>query len=133
MAVFRGVAFIISNGQSISIFDPTFRFIGDGEVLRRASDHLVLMPVVAIFFVMMSYTIIGRNIYAIGGNPVVASLAGLAMSAATRSASSMLSGATAGLAGMLLAARARDPASPFPGPTVSNWRRSPRRSSAGAL
>ena len=26
MAVFRGVAFIISNGQSISIFDPAFRF-----------------------------------------------------------------------------------------------------------
>ena len=29
MAAFRGVAFIISNGQSISIFDPLFRFIGD--------------------------------------------------------------------------------------------------------
>ena len=33
MAVFRGVAFIISNGQSISIFDPALRFIGDGRIL----------------------------------------------------------------------------------------------------
>src|SRR5579883_1968044 len=29
MAAFRGVAFIISNGQSISIFNPAFRYIGD--------------------------------------------------------------------------------------------------------
>ena len=77
MAVFRGVAFIISNGQSISIFDPTFRFIGDGKILGVPVTILVLVVVVAIFFVLMRYTITGRNIYAIGGNPVVARLAGL--------------------------------------------------------
>ena len=37
----------------------------------------VLLLVVGLFFVLMRYTIIGRNIYAIGGNPVVARLAGL--------------------------------------------------------
>jgi L-arabinose transport system permease protein len=52
----------------------------------------------------MSYTIIGRNIYAIGGNPVVASLAGLNVRR-YQIGIYMLSGATAGLAGMLLAAR----------------------------
>src|SRR5580698_6087358 len=67
MAVFRGVAFIISNGQSISIFDPVFRFIGDGKILGVPVTILVLVIVVAIFFVLMRYTITGRNIYAIGG------------------------------------------------------------------
>ncbi|MBV9289020.1 MAG: ABC transporter permease [Hyphomicrobiales bacterium] len=104
MAVFRGVAFIISNGQSISIFDPAFRFIGDGKVLGAPVTILVLVAVVAIFFVMMGSTIIGRNIYAIGGNPVVARLAGLNVRR-YQIGIYMLSGATAGLAGMLLAAR----------------------------
>jgi L-arabinose transport system permease protein len=104
MAVFRGVAFIISNGQSISIFDPAFRFIGDGKVFGAPVTILVLVAVVAIFFVMMGYTIIGRNIYAIGGNPVVARLAGLNVRR-YQVGIYMLSGATAGLAGMLLAAR----------------------------
>src|SRR5579872_2111304 len=39
MAVFRGFAFIISNGQSISIFDPAFRFIGNGKILNVAGTR----------------------------------------------------------------------------------------------
>ena len=31
MAIFRGIAFIISDGQSIAIFNDTFRFIGIGR------------------------------------------------------------------------------------------------------
>jgi ribose transport system permease protein/L-arabinose transport system permease protein len=104
MAVFRGVAFIISNGQSISIFDPAFRFIGDGKVIGVPVTILVLLVVVVVFFVLMRYTIIGRNIYAIGGNPLVARLAGLNVRA-YQIGIYTLSGATAGLAGMLLAAR----------------------------
>ena len=104
MAVFRGVAFIISNGQSISIFDPAFRFIGDGKIFGVPVTIWVLVVVVAIFFVLMRYTVTGRNIYAIGGNPVVARLAGLDVRA-YQIGIYALSGATAGLAGMLLAAR----------------------------
>ena len=104
MAVFRGVAFIISNGQSISIFDPAFRYIGDGKLFGVPVTILVLVVVVAIFFILMRYTVIGRNIYAIGGNPVVARLAGLNVRG-YQVGIYTLSGATAGLAGMLLAAR----------------------------
>jgi ribose transport system permease protein/L-arabinose transport system permease protein len=104
MAVFRGVAFIISNGQSISIFDPAFRFIGDGKIFGLPVTILVLLVVVTIFFVLMQYTITGRNIYAIGGNPLVARLAGINVQV-YQIGIYTLSGATAGLAGMLLAAR----------------------------
>ncbi len=104
MAAFRGVAFIISNGQSISIFDRTFRFIGSGRILGVQVTIEVLIAVVAVFFVLMRYTVTGRNIYAIGGNPVVARLAGLNVRA-YQIGVYMLSGAAAGLAGMLLAAR----------------------------
>jgi L-arabinose transport system permease protein len=104
MAVFRGVAFIISNGQSISIFDPAFRFIGSGKVFGAPVTILALLVTVAVFFVLMGYTVMGRNIYAIGGNPLVARLAGLNVRG-YQIAIYTLSGATAGLAGMLLAAR----------------------------
>jgi ribose transport system permease protein/L-arabinose transport system permease protein len=104
MAAFRGVAFIISNGQSIPIFDPDFRVIGDGRFLGVQITIWILLVVVALFFVLMRYTVVGRNIYAIGGNPVVARLAGL-NNRGYQISVYVLSGATAGLGGMLLAAR----------------------------
>ena len=104
MAAFRGVAFIISNGQSISIFAPAFRFIGSGKLLGLQVTIEVLVVVVALFFALMRYTVLGRNIYAIGGNPVVARLAGLDVRA-YQIGVYVLSGVAAGLAGMLLAAR----------------------------
>ena len=104
MAAFRGVAFIISNGQSIPIFDPTLRFIGDGRILQVPVTILILLLVFALFFVLMRYTVTGRNIYAIGGNPVVARLAGLPIRS-YQIGIYALSAAAAGLAGMLLAAR----------------------------
>ena len=104
MAAFRGVAFIVSDGQSISIFNPVFRMIGAGRLLGLQITIEVLLLVVAAFYVLMRYTIVGRNIYAIGGNPVVARLAGLNVRG-YQVGVYILSGAAAGLAGMLLAAR----------------------------
>jgi L-arabinose transport system permease protein len=104
MAAFRGVAFIISDGQSIPIFDRDFRVIGDERFLGVQITIWILLAVVAAFFVLMRYTLAGRNIYAIGGNPVVARLAGL-NNRGYQIGVYILSGATAGLAGMLLAAR----------------------------
>lgn len=104
MAAFRGVAFIISDGQSISIFHPLFRLIGSGRWLGLQITVEILIVVVAIFFVLMRYTIVGRNIYAIGGNPVVARLAGLS-NTRYQIGVYVLSGVAAGLGGLLLAAR----------------------------
>lgn len=104
MAAFRGVAFILSNGQSISIFDPMFRFIGSGRIGGLQVTIEILLAVVLLFFVLMRYTVVGRNIYAIGGNPLVARLAGLD-NRAYQIGVYILSGTAAGLAGVLLAAR----------------------------
>ena len=104
MAAFRGVAFIMSDGQSISIFHPLFRLIGSGRWLGLQITIEILLAVVAVFFVLMRYTVIGRNIYAIGGNPVVSRLAGL-NNTAYQIGVYVLSGVAAGLGGLLLAAR----------------------------
>lgn len=104
MAIFRGIAFILSDGQSISIFDNTFRWIGVGRVLGLPVPIWVLIVVAIAFWVFLHRSIPGRNLYAIGGNPVVARLSGMNLNA-YRVSMYVLSGAVAGIAGILLAAR----------------------------
>jgi len=104
MAIFRGFAFILSDGQSISIFDNTFRWIGVGRVFGLPVPIWVLIFVAIAFWVFLHRSIPGRNLYAIGGNPVVARLSGMNLNA-YRVSVYVLSGAVAGIAGILLAAR----------------------------
>jgi ribose/xylose/arabinose/galactoside ABC-type transport system permease subunit len=104
MAIFRGIAFILSDGQSVSIFDDTFRWIGVGRVLGLPVPIWVLVAVAVAFWVYLHRSIPGRNLYAIGGNPVVARLSGMNLNS-YRVGVYVLSGAVAGVAGILLAAR----------------------------
>lgn len=104
MGIFRGVAFILSDGQSISIFDQTFRWIGVGRVLGLPVPIWVVIAVAAAFWVFLHKSIPGRNLYAIGGNPIVARLSGMNLNR-YRVGMYILSGAVAGIGGILLAAR----------------------------
>lgn len=104
MAIFRGIAFIISDGQSISIFNDTFRLLGIGRFLGIPAPIWVLFGVALLFYVFLHKSIIGRNTYAIGGNPVVARLSGLNIRR-YRIGMYVLSGMMAGVGGILLAAR----------------------------
>ncbi|UUP17029.1 ABC transporter permease [Nitratireductor thuwali] len=104
MAIFRGIAFIISNGQSISIFNDTFRLLGVGRFLGLPAPIWVLIGVAVLFYVFLHKSIVGRNIYAIGGNPVVARLSGMDIKR-YRVGMYVLSGMVAGIGGILLAAR----------------------------
>ena len=130
MAIFRGVAFIMSDGQSITIFHPLFRFIGIGRFLGLPFPIWILIAVVAIFFVLMRYTIVGRNIYAIGGNPVVARFSGI-NDTRYRVGIYIMSGVAAGLGGHP-ACRAHRSGQPVSGSQAWSSRRSRRRCSAAA-
>jgi len=104
MAIFRGVAFILSDGQSISIFDDTFRWIGIGRLLGIPISVWILIFVAVAFWIFLHKTIAGRNLYAIGGNPVVARLSGMNLNR-YRVSMYVLSGAVAGIGGIILGAR----------------------------
>lgn len=104
MAIFRGVAFILSDGQSVSIFNDGFRWIGTGRILGLPVPLWILLAVAVGFYVFMHKSIVGRNYYAIGGNPVVARLSGLNIPG-YRVAIYVVSGIMAGVGGILLAAR----------------------------
>lgn len=104
MAAFRGLALIMSNGRSIAILNDDFRWLGSGFVGFLPMPVFLMLIVAALFFVFMRFTIMGRNVYAMGGNPVVARLAGIPLTR-YRIAIYTVSGIAAGLAGVILAAR----------------------------
>src|SRR4029079_7087786 len=56
MAIFRGVAFILSDGQSISIFNETFRFMGIGIVLGLPFPIWILVGSAVLFQVFLAKT-----------------------------------------------------------------------------
>jgi ribose transport system permease protein/L-arabinose transport system permease protein len=104
MAIFRGVAFILSDGQSISIFDEQFRFMGNGTMLGLPVPLWILAVTAVAFQIFLSQSIAGRNVYAIGGNPVVARFSGINVNR-YKVAIYTMSGFSGGLGGILLAAR----------------------------
>ncbi|ESW94161.1 ABC transporter permease [Mesorhizobium sp. M1307] len=104
MAIFRGIAFIMSDGQSIAIFSDTFRFIGIGRILGLPLLIWILLLTAIVFHLFLARSIVGRNIYALGGNPVVARFSGININR-YRVGIYIMSGVAAGLAGILLAAR----------------------------
>lgn len=104
MAIFRGIAFIISNGQSISIFNDSYRLIGIGRFLGIPFPIWVLIGTAIVFQIFLAKSIVGRNFYAIGGNPIVAKFAGVNLNR-YRVGTYVMSGAVAGIGGILLAAR----------------------------
>ncbi len=75
--IYRGIAFLLTNGQSHAVPSTAFRFLGRTRVLGIPSALIVMLIVMAIAYVILRHTKFGRNTYAIGGNPVASRLAGI--------------------------------------------------------
>lgn len=79
MAIYRGVVFVMSRGQTVSGFPESiqrgfFKFTAGG--VQPVPSVLMVMTMVAGWFVM-SRTVLGRRVYAIGGNEIAARYAGI--------------------------------------------------------
>jgi ribose transport system permease protein len=105
-AALRGLANLISNGraQGYTGTDSTFIFLAQGSVLGIPVLIWVLIVVAVLVHLMLRYTDIGRNIYATGGNPTAARLAGIDLNRYVIGCY-VLAGFVAGIAGVLLTAR----------------------------
>lgn len=105
MSIARGLASMITDGSQIIGFPPWFNMsaiIRYGGVLSATVAVMFIVFLVAYLF--QKFRKEGRALYAIGGNPEVARLAGLNVRALTIFVYS-LCGVLSGLAGVLLAAR----------------------------
>lgn len=79
LAAYKGVAQLISGGraQGFVLGDDLFVFIARGSVLGIPAQVWILILVAVLIHLMLKYTDIGRNLYAIGGNDTAARLAGI--------------------------------------------------------
>lgn len=101
---FRGVALLFTNGSAVGVVDQTFNKIGSGRPLGIPFPIWILAAVALLIHIMLRYTVAGRNVYAIGGNPVAARLSGISLNR-YRLGVYVLSGAGAAIAGIVLTAR----------------------------
>jgi ribose transport system permease protein/L-arabinose transport system permease protein len=120
LAIFDGLAFLIApDGKPVGVVtQPDFTWLSTGRFLADLPlpalggrpwpgvpvVFVVLIVVVLVVHVLMRYTDIGRSIYAVGGNPTAARLAGIDLRR-LRITMYVICGTIAGLAGVLLTAR----------------------------
>ncbi len=78
MLVARGLAFTLDGGKTIYQVPENFIWLGRGADLFGIPNTVVLMAVLYLAaYVLMSRTVLGRYIYAVGGNPEAARLSGV--------------------------------------------------------
>lgn len=104
MSIARGLSYGITGGYPIGSLPDSFKFIGLGTIVGVPTP-IVLMIVLAILFsIFLRKTIIGRWIYAIGGNEEAARISGVKVDH-TKQLVYVLCGVMASIAGIATAAR----------------------------
>ncbi|MGI5451161.1 ABC transporter permease [Streptomyces sp. CA-243310] len=106
LAAYKGVAQLVSGGraQGYVLNDPFFVFLGRGKIAGIPVMIWILVVVALAVHVLLKYTDIGRNIYAIGGNDTAARLAGININKYLVAVYALI-GVVAAVAGILLTAR----------------------------
>jgi ribose transport system permease protein len=104
MSIARSLTLIYCNGYPISGFDEAFRFIGGGDIAGMPFPIVVFLLTVAIAWVILSQTRLGRYTYAIGGNEETVRLSGI-RSKVYKTIVYVLSGVTAAISALILTSR----------------------------
>ena len=104
MTIALGIAYVLSDGQPISGLSDAFLAVSD-QVQGFPVPVILMVVVVAASWLLLSRTRLGLHIYATGGNPQAARVAGVNLRF-IRLTVFTASGLLAGLAGVMLASRA---------------------------
>jgi len=103
MTVARGLALVLSGGRPVSNMSPAMKAI-DGEIVGIPIPAIILAMVAFGAWWVLTYTRLGRHVYAVGGNENAARAAGINVQGVKMFAYTVC-GALTGLAGVVLAAR----------------------------
>jgi ribose transport system permease protein len=104
MTVLRGMALTFTGGYPISGVPDAVRFLGFGVVGGVPMPLIVAAIVFVLVALILSKTVLGRHIYAIGGNETSSHIAGVPVSL-TKLMVFVVSGALCGLAAVVLLGR----------------------------
>ncbi len=115
MLVASGSAFLLSHGQSVYQVPDSFVWLGRGADLLGLPNAVVLMAALYIAaHGLMTRTVLGRHIYAVGGNRLAAEYSGVPIRRVLL-ATYVASGLLAGLGGVLLASQLKSGAPTYGG------------------
>ena len=101
MAITRGLAYVISDSQSILMFEDTTDFISNGVIFNVPIPIIIFALTALIFSIVLHKTKFGRSIYAIGANEVSASLSGISVNK-TKMILYVFTGIAASVSGIIL-------------------------------
>jgi len=106
LTIYRGATFVLSGGAWVNADQMSPAFIGfqRTQVLGIPLLSWVAVTVIAVFFLVMTRTALGRSIYAVGVNPTASVYAGIDVGR-TKFIAFCISGLVAGLAGYLWISR----------------------------
>lgn len=107
MSLFRGIAQVALGDQALTTFPPDFLQLGQSYFIAMPPtplSFLLFLVLAALFGLVLHGTAVGRQLFAIGANPIAARFAGIRVDR-LRFALFTLSGLMSGLAAVLLTAR----------------------------
>lgn len=104
MTVWRGIAFVYTEGRPIWELPDAFSILGSGRMLGIPIPSLTMMVVFIVSHIVLTKTKFGRYVYAVGGNKEAARLAGISTNKILVQVY-ILCGLLSALSGILLASR----------------------------
>jgi ribose transport system permease protein len=100
MLLFRGVTHLPNAYMGISILNKPFKFLAHGSIGPIPLIVIITIIVYAVIYFLLKYTKYGRDVYAVGGNPMASFHSGINIKRVTF-IGFLIGGFTAGLAGSL--------------------------------
>lgn len=104
LTIFRGLTLVISDARPVYGFPPAFQRTIAGSFFGIPIPIIIALVVAVIFYLITTKTILGRNLYAIGGNQDSAWLSGVNVKV-HKIAVFVFSGVCAGIAGVVMIGR----------------------------
>ncbi|WP_054179065.1 ABC transporter permease [Trabulsiella odontotermitis] len=104
MGIFRGIAYIMTDGMPVMIRNDAFLALGNGEFLYIPLPIWILLVLLLINHFVLTRTTFGRKIYITGGNKEAAVYSGINV-IRLKIKVFMITAVLAGVSGMILASR----------------------------
>jgi ribose transport system permease protein len=103
-SIFGGAAYLFSHSAPVLVDRPDFTVLGAGRWFGVPISLALLVVAYAIGSLVLAKTVYGRSLYAVGGNPEAARLAGLRVNFLKTSTYALV-GVLSALGGMIIASR----------------------------
>lgn len=104
MGIFRGIAYIMTDGTPVMIKNDAFLALGNGEFLYIPLPIWILLILLLVNHFILTKTAFGRKIYITGGNKEAAIYSGINV-VRLKIKVFMITAVLAGISGMILASR----------------------------